>query len=405
MSDKKYQVFDNRNKEDSKKSKKDFRDKYFIKDIENITGIKAYTLRIWEQRYGMLVPKRTDTNIRYYEEEDLKYMMNIAILNANGYKISRIAKMSREEVQRRTLVISENNSSYQQQIQALASAMLDFDEREFNKILSINILKLGMEETTTHIIFPFLAHVGILWLSGSIHIAHEHFISSLIKQRMFVAIDQLNVPVSPVCKKFLLFLPNGENHELSLLFASFILRSRGHKVIYLGTSTPIDDLNKIFKIHNPDVIFCAITNSNQMMPVQVYMNTLSRSFPNTDVLLTGNQVIKRRDLKIPSNVRVIGSPDDFLVYLDVDIAQVAGSSKSKSSAINSSGSADRANGGYANGNGSSAYANGNGSNGYSNGNGSNGYSNGNGYSNSDNNAASGKASRSKKSGSSDDLPN
>jgi DNA-binding transcriptional MerR regulator len=405
MSDKKYQVFDNRNKEDSKKSKKDFRDKYFIKDIENITGIKAYTLRIWEQRYGMLVPKRTDTNIRYYEEDDLKYMMNIAILNANGYKISRIAKMSREEVQRRTLVISENNSSYQQQIQALASAMLDFDEREFNKILSINILKLGMEETTTHIIFPFLAHVGILWLSGSIHIAHEHFISSLIKQRMFVAIDQLNVPVSPVCKKFLLFLPNGENHELSLLFASFILRSRGHKVIYLGTSTPIDDLNKIFKIHNPDVIFCAITNSNQMMPVQVYMNTLSRSFPNTDVLLTGNQVIKRRDLKIPSNVRVIGSPDDFLVYLDVDIAQVAGSSKSKSSAINSSGSADRANGGYANGNGSSAYANGNGSNGYSNGNGSNGYSNGNGYSNSDNNAAGGKASRSKKSGSSDDLPN
>ncbi len=353
----------------------------------------------------MLVPKRTDTNIRYYEEDDLKYMMNIAILNANGYKISRIAKMSREEVQRRTLVISENNSSYQQQIQALASAMLDFDEREFNKILSINILKLGMEETTTHIIFPFLAHVGILWLSGSIHIAHEHFISSLIKQRMFVAIDQLNVPVSPVCKKFLLFLPNGENHELSLLFASFILRSRGHKVIYLGTSTPIDDLNKIFKIHNPDVIFCAITNSNQMMPVQVYMNTLSRSFPNTDVLLTGNQVIKRRDLKIPSNVRVIGSPDDFLVYLDVDIAQVAGSSKSKTSAINSSGSADRANGGYANGNGSSAYANGNGSNGYSNGNGSNGYSNGNGYSNSDNNAASGKASRSKKSGSSDDLPN
>lgn len=330
----------------------------------------------------MLVPKRTDTNIRYYEEDDLKYMMNIAILNANGYKISRIAKMSREEVQRRTLVISESNSSYQQQIQALASAMLDFDEREFNKILSINILKLGMEETTTHIIFPFLAHVGILWLSGSIHIAHEHFISSLIKQRMFVAIDQLNVPTSPVCKKFLLFLPNGENHELSLLFASFILRSRGHKVIYLGTSTPIDDLNKIFKIHNPDVIFCAITNSNQMMPVQVYMNTLSRSFPSTDVLLTGNQVIKRRDLKIPSNVRIIASPDDFLVYLDVDLAgvnaqlKVTTTTSSRTSTNNGNGSSSA---GYANGNGSgnghsNGYGNGysNGSNGSSGNNGSNG---------------------------------
>ncbi len=400
MSDNNYQVFDNRNKEDSKKSKKDFRDKYFIKDIENITGIKAYTLRIWEQRYGMLVPKRTDTNIRYYEEDDLKYMMNIAILNANGYKISRIAKMSREEVQRRTLVISESNSSYQQQIQALASAMLDFDEREFNKILSINILKLGMEETTTHIIFPFLAQVGILWLSGSIHIAHEHFISSLIKQRMFVAIDQLNVPVSPVCKKFLLFLPNGENHELSLLFASFILRSRGHKVIYLGTSTPIDDLNKIFKIHNPDVIFCAITNSNQMMPVQVYMNTLSRSFPNTDVLLTGNQVIKRRDLKIPSNVKIIGSPDDFLVYLDVDLAQ-SGQGKPKISSNKSV-----SNSSYANGNGGNGYANGNGSSGYANGNGAHVSSkNSNGISNGAAKNSNGKANGKSSSSNDGDLPN
>ena len=133
-------------KRDAKRSKKDYRDKYFIKDIENITGIKAYTLRIWEQRYGMLVPKRTDTNIRYYEEDDLKYMMNIAMLNANGYKISRIAEMTREEVQSRTLSISENSSSHQSQITALSSAMFDFNEKEFNKVLSINILKLGMDK-------------------------------------------------------------------------------------------------------------------------------------------------------------------------------------------------------------------------------------------------------------------
>ena len=121
------------NKRDSKKSKKDYRDKYFIKDIENITGIKAYTLRIWEQRYGMLVPKRTETNIRYYEEDDLKYMMNIAILNANGVKISRIAQMDRDEVQQKTLSISENNSGHQSQISALSAAMFDFDEREIGR--------------------------------------------------------------------------------------------------------------------------------------------------------------------------------------------------------------------------------------------------------------------------------
>ena len=304
------------NKRDSKKSKKDYRDKYFIKDIENITGIKAYTLRIWEQRYGMLVPKRTETNIRYYEEDDLKYMMNIAILNANGIKISRIAQMDREEVQQKTLSISENNSGHQSQISALSSAMFDFDEREFNKILSINILQLGMEQTTTNIIFPFLQHVGVLWLSGSIHIAHEHFITNLIKQRMFVAIDQLNILPSKDAKKYLLILPNGENHELSLLFASYLLRANGKNVIYLGTSTPLDDLNKIHKLHNPDFVFCALTNSNAAMPVQVYLNTLSRSWPNTQILVTGPQIVKRRDLKIPSNCVVMNDPMSFLRFLE-----------------------------------------------------------------------------------------
>ncbi len=304
------------NKRDSKKSKKDYRDKYFIKDIENITGIKAYTLRIWEQRYGMLVPKRTETNIRYYEEDDLKYMMNIAILNANGVKISRIAQMDRDEVQQKTLSISENNSGHQSQISALSAAMFDFDEREFNKVLSINILKLGMEETTINIIFPFLQHVGVLWLSGSIHIAHEHFITNLIKQRMFVAIDSLNVIPSKEAKKYLLFLPNGENHELSLLFASYLLRANGKNVIYLGTSTPLDDLNKIHKLHNPDFVFCALTNSNVAMPVQVYLNTLSRSWPNTQILVTGPQIVKRRDLKIPSNCLVMNDPMTFLRFLE-----------------------------------------------------------------------------------------
>jgi DNA-binding transcriptional MerR regulator len=304
------------NKRDSKKSKKDYRDKYFIKDIENITGIKAYTLRIWEQRYGMLVPKRTETNIRYYEEDDLKYMMNIAILNANGIKISRIAQMDRDEVQRKTLNISENNSGYQAQIATLTSAMFDFDEREFNKTLSINILQLGMEQTTTQIIFPFLQHVGVMWLSGSIHIAHEHFITNLIKQRLFVAIDQLNVTPNGNAKKYLLFLPNGENHELSLLLASYLLRANGQHVIYLGTSTPLEDLNKIHKLHNPDYVFCALTNSNASMPVQVYLNTLSRSWPNTQILVTGSQVVKRRDLKMPENCKVIADPSSFLEFIE-----------------------------------------------------------------------------------------
>jgi DNA-binding transcriptional MerR regulator len=299
-----------------RKSKKDFRDKYFIKDVENITGIKAFTIRVWEQRYGMLVPERTDTNIRYYEEEDLKYMMNVALLNHHGYKISKIAEMTREEVQRRTLHISENNSSYQNQVQSLTNAMIAFDEKEFNKILSINILKLGMMETMTEIIFPFLQHVGILWLSGSINVAHEHFITNLVKQRLYVSIDQITTPKMPEAKKFILFLPNGENHELSLLFASYILKTRGHEVIYVGSSTPVDDLNQLCKVHKPDVLFCAITNANSNMPIQVYVNTLHRNWADIPICLTGNQIVRRRDLKVPENCHIISTPQTFIDFLD-----------------------------------------------------------------------------------------
>lgn len=299
-----------------RKSKKDFRDKYFIKDVENITGIKAFTIRVWEQRYGMLVPKRTDTNIRYYEEEDLKYMMNVALLNHHGYKISKIAEMTREEVQRRTLHISENNSSYQNQVQSLTNAMIAFDEKEFNKILSINILKLGMMETMTEIIFPFLQHVGILWLSGSTNVAHEHFITHLVKQRLYVSIDQITTLIMPDAKKFILFLPNGENHELSLLFASYILKTRGHEVIYVGSSTPVDDLNHLCKVHKPDVLFCAITNANSNMPIQVYVNTLHRNWADIPICLTGNQIVRRRDLKVPENCHIISTPQTFIDFLD-----------------------------------------------------------------------------------------
>lgn len=302
--------------EEHKKSKKDFKDKYFIKDIENLTGIKAYTLRIWEQRYGLLIPKRTDTNIRYYEDDDLKYMMNISVLNANGFKISRIAKMTREEVQEESYKITEKSYKYDDLIQALSSAMLVFDEREFNKILSISILKMGMEDTTIHVIFPFMHHVGMLWISGSIHVAHEHFITNLIRQRLYVAIDQLSATPKPEADKYLLFVPNGENHDLGLLFASYLLRARGQQVIYLGTSTPLEDLNQIFKFHKPDHVFCTITNLQQQMPIEVFVKTVSRMFLDARVLLTGNMIVHRKDLKCPPNCVIINDVEEFIAAVD-----------------------------------------------------------------------------------------
>lgn len=301
---------------EKKVSKKDIRDKYFIKDIENITGIKAYTLRIWEQRYNLLEPKRTSTNIRYYDEDDLKYILNVSILNNHGFKISKIARMSREEVQAQSLKINENNTKYESQVKALSAAMFAFDEKEFNKILSINILKLGVEETMEGVIFPFMEHVGMLWLTGAIHVAHEHFITNLIRQRLYVVIDALNFKPMEVGNKFLLFVPQGEYHDLSLLFASYVLRARSQNVIYLGTSTPLEELNNIFKLHKPDYIFCAVTTANSSVPVQIYINSLSKNFPESQILVTGSQILKHKDLNIPANIRLIRTIKEFIDLVD-----------------------------------------------------------------------------------------
>lgn len=299
-----------------KSGKKDFRNKLFIKDLENITGIKAHTIRIWEQRYKIFEPHRTDTGIRYYDEEQLRLILNISILNNNGYKISKIAEMSLEEIREKCQQLSENKSKYDGQIQALVSTMMMFDEKEFNKILSINILKLGLEDTMIQIVFPFMEQVGLLWLSGSIHPAHEHFISNLVRQRLFVAIDNLTISTNSDSRKFLVFVPTGESHDLSILFSNYVLRSRGHEVIYLGSQTPFEDLYKIFEVRKPDFLFSIITSLNSNVSIQTFINNLGKYWKDTEILLSGVQIVNKKELKFPENVRVLANPGELIVFLN-----------------------------------------------------------------------------------------
>ncbi len=299
-----------------KKGKSEFRNKLFIKDLENITGIKAHTIRIWEQRYKLIEPHRTDTGIRYYDEDQLRLILNVSILNNNGFKISKISEMSLEEIYDKCQQLSESVSKYDGQIQSLISTMMTFDEKEFNKILSINILKMGIEETMIQVVFPFMDQIGLLWLSGSIHPAHEHFISNLIRQRLHVAIDNLNYSVTSESRKFLVFVPTGENHDISIMFANYVLRSRGHEVIYLGTQTPFEDLYTIFDMRKPDFIFSIITALNSNVSIQTFINNLGKHWKDTEILLSGNQIINRKDLKIPENVNVLNSPMALFDFLD-----------------------------------------------------------------------------------------
>ncbi len=288
---------------------------YSIRDLEKLSGIKAHTIRAWEQRYGIIEPKRTKTNIRYYQDEDLKLLLNVALLNKNGIKISKIAKMSEEEVANKVSAISEVNFEFGTQLDALTISMIEMDEYKFDRIIAMNVQKLGFERTMIEVIQPFLDKLSLLWLTGSIHPVQENFVSYLIRQKIIVAIDNEPFAVGKNTRKFLLFLPEGERQELSLLFLHYLLKSRKNQVIYIGQDMSLNDLFDIYKIHQPNYMYTMITETFLKEPIQRYIDTLVTTFPETKILISGYQVVTQ-NVKSTDKITVLKSLDHTIQYLD-----------------------------------------------------------------------------------------
>jgi len=263
---------------------------YSIKELEQLSGIKAHTIRIWEKRHKIIEPSRTATNIRYYSDLDLKKIINVSLLNTYGIKISKIADMSLDDVNKKVLEISELQNDKGVHIDQMVIAMIDMEEELFEKILNNLILRFGFEKTITEIIYPFLEKIGILWQTQNITPAHEHFISNLIRQKIIVAIDGLPIPPKN-SKKILLFLPEGEMHELGLLFYHFLIRKSGYRTYYLGQNVPHEDLISVYKVHQPDFMLTSIT-SNLTVSIEKYLEQLSNDFGQTKILASGYQVQK-----------------------------------------------------------------------------------------------------------------
>ncbi|MBP7512083.1 MAG: MerR family transcriptional regulator [Bacteroidia bacterium] len=289
---------------------------FTIKDIEAITGIKSHTLRIWEQRYGIVMPKRSETNIRYYDDSDLKTLLNISLLNENGYKISEIAKMTSLQVAEKVVLLGQQCTEYKIHIRSFISSMMSFDETGFHKLLNTYILQYGMEETFLHIVFPFLNEVGILWQVGSLLPSHEHFVSNIIKQKVYVAIDGQVGKLAEHRKKFLLFLPQSEKHSLGLLFANYLIRARGHEVLYLGQEVPLADLRDAFSNENPHYLLTMMTSAQPEIDKQQFIDFLSTHWPNSEILLTGPQFIRCCDVKLPQNTQILSSIKSFIDFLN-----------------------------------------------------------------------------------------
>jgi MerR family transcriptional regulator, light-induced transcriptional regulator len=288
--------------------------KYSIKELEQLSGIKAHTIRIWEKRYKIISPQRTTTNIRFYSDDDLKKIINVSLLNNHGIKISRIASMTFEEITRKIIDMSEAKPQASLYIDQLVVAMVDMEEENFEKILATLIKKFGFQQSITDVIYPFMEKIGVLWQTGTITPAHEHFISNLIRQKLISSIAALPIPSGKV-KKAILFLPEGELHEIGLLFFHYIARSKGIKTFYLGQSVPHEDLKTVYNIHQPDILITSLISSPSTKHFEKYIHTLSTDFSQSVILASG-LLLRKTAFHIPKNVRPFYKATELPALLD-----------------------------------------------------------------------------------------
>jgi methanogenic corrinoid protein MtbC1 len=226
------------------------KDIFSIKDLENLSGIKAHTIRIWEKRYNVLEPARTDTNIRLYDLESLQKLLNITLLHNHGYKISKISKYPPEKIPLLVREIISEKSVKSHAISAFKMAMMNFDQTQFFNTYNSLLAEKSYREVFYEVIIPLMTEIGLLWQSDTISPAHEHFISYLIKQKLLINTEKVQI-LEPTRKDkvFVLYLPMNEIHELGLMYLNYEILLHGYKTIYLGESVPTQsliDLNKYF---------------------------------------------------------------------------------------------------------------------------------------------------------------
>lgn len=265
---------------------------YSIKDLEKISGVKSHTIRIWEQRYALLNPERTDTNIRRYTDEDLKKLLKVALLNKYGTKISKIVGLTEEEIALKVNECASLSDDKRPIIEQLVIAMVELDETKFQEVINGEIRKSSFEETIESVIYPFFERIGVLWITGHVHPGQEHFMSNLIRQKIISQIDQLDPRTSEESKHIVAFLPEGEYHELGLLYYSYHLKRLGHKLTYLGQSTPFDDVVKVVERQSPDYILCSFVQEIPEKEINEFCLNLLNHSDKTTVLISGFQASK-----------------------------------------------------------------------------------------------------------------
>lgn len=288
---------------------------YSIKDLEKLSGVKAHTLRIWEKRYGIINPKRTETNIRYYLDEDLKHVLNIALLNKQGHKISKIAQMCNETIMKKVAEISDVDEEFEIHLDALTLSLLELNEYKFNKILDSNIQQRGFRATMTEVIYPLLDKLSLMWMTQSINQVHEKFVTANIRRKTIASIDSLPIIKPNKENSILLYLPEGEDFELSLLYMHYVIKEMGYAVCNLGVGMATQELEEYASLCEPRFVCTIVNTSLQNTELQNYITHIQNVFKGSTLLLSGFEVIKQK-MRSTDKLKISNSINDIITILE-----------------------------------------------------------------------------------------
>jgi MerR family transcriptional regulator, light-induced transcriptional regulator len=284
---------------------------YFsIRDIENLCGIKAHTLRIWEQRYNLCVAKRKESQHRIYDNDDLKELLRVSFLYHSGHKISRIAELSNEQI--RELIeqscVQENNQEVF--VHQLIETGLDFDKEKFEKIINCIVMRLGLEKSITGVFYPFLERIGLLWMTNHVIPAQEHFASHIIRKKIILAIDGLELKKTD--DNIVVFAPEGEYHEIPLLTANYFFRKNNNYTTYFGINVPAESIRYYAKHHPVSCFYLHVITHMDNCGLEGYIRSLCNDFPTKQIVLSGPAAKCIRNQ--PDNLKILHSMDEMIAF-------------------------------------------------------------------------------------------
>ena len=288
--------------------------KYSISDLEKFSGIKAHTIRMWERRYGVINPNRTQTNIRYYSEDDLMRLLNISILKQIGYRISKIANLSNEDLKNYVITNIIEADNPEVHIETLVISMFSFDEYRFLKVLNGTIEKNGIEYTFEKVVMPLIDRLGLLCNEGMINPVQRNFIFNLIRQKLIVAIDELDAKeIRELSRRIIFFMPSAEWAEVILLYYSLIARMEGFEVLYLGTSIELDALKSGFDIREDDILFFSVNDKCTDDELKKVVPFLNENFEGALKIISGLNMKQKLEkiAGILKNSKIVSSAGAF----------------------------------------------------------------------------------------------